>query len=295
MVQLPLQHCVEVIYEKTDQSPFRGKPFLFFQLIYIISGNGSVNLNANHIAYSPGDLYLITPNDSHYFEITSITEFVLIRFSPEYIKEYRWKSIDHVKLLLHRGPQLSGALMQSESDRYRIKHIIDLLLHELDHIDRYNQDLRRYFVNALIVIAAQNVAKTSPAQLKAFADKRIQEIVSYIQANISEPDMLRASAISKRFGISQTYLGTFFKHQCGETIQHFISNYKLQQIEYRLRFSDMRVNEVAAEFGFSDESHLNKFFKKQRGVSITEFRKGNRNEVFKPDNLNRISNLGYLQ
>jgi len=295
MIQPPLQHCVEVIYEKTDHCPFRGKPNLFFQLVYLISGGGFVNLNGNSTAYHPGDLFLITPNDNHCFEIDSVTEFVLIKFSPEYVKEYRWKSFDHVQFLLHHAPQLSGALMQTVSDRFQVKHIIDLLLHELDHIDHYNQDLRRYFVNALIVIAARNIAKANPAQLKTAADNRILEIVSYIQANISNPAMLTASAIGKRFGISQTYLGTFFKHQSGETIQHFISNYKLRQIEYRLRFSDMRVGEIVAEFGFSDESHLNKFFKKQRGVSLTEFRKSNREEVVKPNNLNRISNLGYFQ
>ncbi|SHF22987.1 helix-turn-helix domain-containing protein [Pedobacter caeni] len=35
----------------------------------------------------------------------------------------------------------------------------------------------------------------------------------------------------------------------------------------------MRINEIVNEFGFSDQSHLNKFFKKHRNVSLTGYRK----------------------
>jgi hypothetical protein len=43
-------------------------------------------------------------------------------------------------------------------------------------------------------------------------------------------------------------------------------------VEARLRFSDMRINEIASELGFTDESHLNKFFKSQKGLSPKAFR-----------------------
>ncbi len=56
-------------------------------------------------------------------------------------------------------------------------------------------------------------------------------------------------------------------------IQHFIANYKIRLIEHRLKFSDRRINEIAFEFGFADESHLNKFFKKHKSLSLTQYRK----------------------
>jgi AraC-like DNA-binding protein len=130
-----------------------------------------------------------------------------------------------------------------------------------------------HFVNALIVIAARNLSTIRPPGLKANAEKRVLEIVDYLQANIFFPEKLKASVVAKQFGISDTYLGSYFKSQCGETVQHFIAHYKLRLIEHRLKFSDKRINEIAVEFGFSDESHLNKFFKKHRKLSLTAFRK----------------------
>lgn len=52
--------------------------------------------------------------------------------------------------------------------------------------------------------------------------------------------------------------GRVFKKQTGETLQQYISNYKLRLIETRLLHSDMRISEIAYELNFADESHLNK-------------------------------------
>lgn len=44
-------------------------------------------------------------------------------------------------------------------------------------------------------------------------------------------------------------------------------------METRLLYTDMRINEIAEEFGFTDESHLNRIFKKYKAQSPTAFRK----------------------
>lgn len=50
----------------------------------------------------------------------------------------------------------------------------------------------------------------------------------------------------------------------------------MKMVESRLLHSDMRINEIVEELGFTDESHLNRLFKKYKDVSPTEFRKINK-------------------
>ena len=273
MIKENMHQSVEVTYKKVDVCPEGNIQFAFFQLVYVISGTGFLSINGNRIAYRAENLFLLTPSDFHNFDIATTTEFLLMRFNGWYVKEYQWKSIDHVECLLHHATHLSGCVMSSETDGALVKNIIESMRHILASSDLYNEDLIMPFVNALIVIAARNISKVKPAQLKANADKRVLEIINYIQTHIFFPEKLRASAIASMFGISETYLGSYFKNQCGETIQHFISNYKIRLIEHRLKFSDRRINEIADEFGFSDESHLNKFFKRHRNLSLTGYRK----------------------
>lgn len=270
-----MHQSVEVLYKKVDECPIVNSQFSFFQMVYVISGNGFLKINGNCISYKTGNLMLLTPNDYHNFDIATTTEFLLVKINSEYVKEYKSKSIDHIGCLLHYATHLSGCILKRKADEFLVKSISDSLIHAIDNKDIYDEDLITHYVNALIVIAARNIAKIKPTGVKESADKRILEIINYIQAHIFCPEKLKASAVAKEFDISDTYLGSYFKNHSGETIQSFISNYKIRLIQHRLRFSDMRINEIVEEFGFSDESHLNKFFKKHRNISLTGYRKAN--------------------
>lgn len=268
-----MHQSVEVLYKKVDECPIVNSQFSFFQMVYVISGNGILHINGNAITYQTGNLMLLTPNDYHTFDIVNTTEFLLVKINSEFVKEYKSKSIDHIGCLLHYATHLSGCILKRKEDEFLVKSIAESLVHTLDNTDIYDEDLTMHYVNALIVIAARNIATIKPSDIKESADKRILEIINYIQANIFIPQKLKASVIAEKFDISHTYLGSYFKSHCGETIQSFIAKYKIRLIEHRLSFSDMRINEIVTEFGFSDESHLNKFFKKHRNVSLTGYRK----------------------
>ncbi len=56
-------------------------------------------------------------------------------------------------------------------------------------------------------------------------------------------------------------------------MQQYILNYKLKLVENRLLHSEMRISEIVAEVGFTDESHLNKLFKKYRRLQPHKFQK----------------------
>lgn len=105
------------------------------------------------------------------------------------------------------------------------------------------------------------VSIIKPENLSPHADIRILNILDYIQEHIRYPDRLKIGSIAQQFNLSPTYLGSYFRKQCNESIQQYISCYRIRQIEHRLRFSDRRVYEIAAEFGFADENHINKFLK----------------------------------
>ncbi|MCW3463169.1 AraC family transcriptional regulator [Chitinophaga nivalis] len=268
-----MRQSVEVLYKVVEECPVTTLQLTFFQVAYVISGTGTMRINGHEMPYRAANLFLLTPQDHYTFEIGTTTEFLLVRFDHSYIKEYQWKGIDHMAHLLDHATHMSGCILKNKPDEALVKSIVDSLVHEIHHQDLYNEDLIMHFVNALIVISARNISKIKPAHLKQNADKRILEIINYIKTNIYYPQKLKAVAMGEAFGISTTYLGSYFKTQSGETIQHFIATYKIRMIEHRLKFSDRRINEIALEFGFADESHLNKFFRKHKGINLTGYRK----------------------
>lgn len=267
-----IYQSINIYYESAEECPLRDRQFNFFELIYVLSGTGLLEKNGNKIAFKAGDLILITPNDSHAFHLASLSDFLIIDFDKSYINEYQWKSIDHIECLLYYASHLAGSILQETADIRMVQSLMQSLLEAVKGEDLYSEDLKRHLVNALLVIAARNISKTKRNGLNTNADKRILKIIDYIQANICCPQELRVPVIANAFGLSQTYLGSYFYKHCGETLQHYISSYRMRLIEHRLRFSDMRINEIVDEFGFVDESHINKFFKRHRGMSLKAYR-----------------------
>lgn len=49
----------------------------YYELIYIVSGEGIHQLNNNLIAYTAGDLFAISPDDEHYFDIQKLTRLCI--------------------------------------------------------------------------------------------------------------------------------------------------------------------------------------------------------------------------
>ncbi|GEN69943.1 AraC family transcriptional regulator [Chryseobacterium lathyri] len=274
MAKENIHQPLEVFYEKVNDCPLRDRQFNFFEFVYVISGTGNHTVNGNKFWYSAGDLFLITPNDCHAFDLEHTCEFMVIRFGESYIREYQWKSIDHIECLLYYASHIPGSVLVNNDDRKMVDLVIQNLQQAIKNQSIYNEDLIRHFVNAVIVIAARNMAMIQPRLITLNAGSRILQILDYIQKHISRPELLKISIISEKFGLSPTYLGSYFRKQCNESIQQYISSYRIRLIEHRLRFSDKRVHEIADEFGFADESHINKFFKRHKGLSLKAYRVG---------------------
>lgn len=278
MAKENIHHSLEVYYEKVDCCPLRDRQFNFFEFVYILSGKGNHGINGNLLPFKAGDLFLITPNDYHSFDLDEICEFMVVRFASSYIKSYHWESIDHIECLLYYASHFSGSILMNEADKLMVANLMQNLQHTAELKSIYSEDLMRHLVNAIIVIAARNISVIKPESISPNADTRILHIIDYIQEHIRQPELLKIGVIAEKFGLSDTYLGSYFRKQCNESIQQYISSYRIRLIEHRLRFSDKRVHEIADEFGFADESHINKFFKRHRGLSLRVYRDTYRRE-----------------
>ncbi len=253
----------------------------FFELIYIIEGTGTQTVNKSRFKYRRGNLFLLTPQDVYSFNIDSLTSFLFIRFNKLYIKDKINKDDDavtQVKYILQNASHKPGCILKNKSDKPLIASLVNTILNEQINKQLYYTRVSEQIVNTIITIVARNIALKLPKNIKETTGEPVLEILNYIQQNIFEPGSLKVEKLSEHFNFSVNYLGRYFKKQTGDTLQNYILNFKMRLVETRLVHSDMRINEIAHEFNFTDESHLNRLFKKYKGMNPTEFRKINTSE-----------------
>lgn len=126
-------------------------------------------------------------------------------------------------------------------------------------------------MQSMMIILARNLFVQTPAN--PVLKDSVEAILLYIKQHIYQPAALNIGHLATVFNYSPDYISIFFKKHTGESLKQYITQYKLKLIEMRLLYSQLSIAEIADEFGYLDESHFCKQFKKFTGRTPTAFRK----------------------
>ena len=74
---------------EVDLYPLPRHNHTYYEIIYIYSGSGMHYLNKNNFTYQQGDLFLLTPEDNHYFVVEQKTRFVFLKFTDSFFYNQR--------------------------------------------------------------------------------------------------------------------------------------------------------------------------------------------------------------
>ena len=101
-------------------------------------------------------------------------------------------------------------------------------------------------------------------------DDRLNEAIQYILNN-PEND-LRLKIISEKLYMNSTYLSTVFTAQAEMRFVDYIITVKLKRAAFLLKTVSLKVTEIAERLGYKDMGYFSKIFKKQYGMTPTEYR-----------------------
>lgn len=270
----------EVVVKRSNECPVERHRHTFFELIYILKGTGKHCINGNNFTYRDENLFLIRPEVPHHFKVEETTSFLLIKFHSIYLNAQK-ATEDHSDLgdwirkmeyIFQNSDDQLGCVLRNHADKPLVRMLADTIMHEYVNQSPWHKELIQQLINTMITIVARNISMVRYTD-EPVAARLSQQMLVYIQRNIYAPEKLKMDEIAKHFNLSHNYVSEYFRKHIGETLQHYIIKYKLKLAEVRLQFSDMRINEIAYELGFTDESHLNKMFRKYNGLTPTAFRK----------------------
>ena len=76
--------------------------------------------------------------------------------------------------------------------------------------------------------------------------------------------------------LSSNYFGDLVKKETGKTPLEFIQHKIIGIAKEELHSTDVTITEVAYRLGFQSSQHFNRYFKRNTGMTPTEFRKRSR-------------------
>ncbi|KQS30723.1 AraC family transcriptional regulator [Dyadobacter sp. Leaf189] len=247
----------------------------YFEIIFILKGSGTHHINGNAFEYAAGDVFLLGPEDFHHFEILDLTEFSFVRFNESIHKQlpgdkdHPWQPI--IRGLLHTSSQSRGSIVQDKQEKEKLHQLLAVLEAEsANDQSQYFEVIRDNLMRSMLIILARNLF--SQAQSKPVQQDSIEAILMYIKKHIYQPEELTIEHLARTFHYAPAYISIFFKKHTGESVKQYIIKHRVKLIEARLLYSQMTLSEIAHEFGYTDESHLCKQFKKYTGTTPLLFR-----------------------
>ena len=250
----------------------------YYELIYVRSGNFKYFIKNSLVSVESKNVILVDKNTIHKAIITNnvTNTYLNIKFYDNLI---------------------DGKIKEECTDLFRQKHIvidnnnfllIDLLFskmyHEFDNKEKNWQILVRYQLGELITMLNRISKSTSNTGNHSVTDKHsvadshsvqttIEKIIDYINTKISieheaDPDL---ETISKKFSISPSYISRIFKKQIGMGFKEYIISLKISNAKKLMNSEDLSITEIAYHSGFSDSNYFSTVFKKNEGISPTEY------------------------
>jgi len=235
-----------------------------YELIYIKHGSGSHYINQIPVAYSVGDVFLLGPEEAHYFAVAEPTRFIFLKFTDMYIHqsgEGSYRGVQHLEYLIKsRETHLPGFRL-SDHDRHTIEMIFNVTV-SLKHDMLMNEQLIWMQILMLSHILQRNMP-----ELKSIIHrgKDMQAVFCYIHKHIYTPRKLKADVMAAHFNIPGNYIGLYFKRNAGITLRDYISNYRNSLIRQRIDSGRYSLKQIAADFELTDESHVSKLMQKSTG------------------------------
>jgi AraC family L-rhamnose operon regulatory protein RhaS len=228
-----------------------------YELILIRQGRGVHHINGNNIPYNESAIFLVGPEEEHFFEIAEPTYFIFIKFTDAYIHQvnsgssYGLQQLEY--LIKSRETHLAGFQL-SEADRLTADSII-AVIRSLKQDLLSNEQLIWLQVLALAALLQRNMP-----ELKATAQRSrdMQAVFCYVHKHIYTPDKLKSPVIASHFNTTPDYIGPYFKRNAGVTLRDYIKDFRKGLILQRMDSGNYSLKQIAAEFGLTDESHVSK-------------------------------------
>lgn len=197
------------------------------------------------------------------------------------------KALDDFKVYYEKLPVLSYDEVKKIADMLfsLCNYLVEEALEKNLILDMYKKTIKNHTVMDSNILegytrkSIENVKKEmSNAIINSYVEDKIPSDDKHIKVNdILKPaikyiydnknENVKLDDMAKICHISSSYFSRLFKKETGENFSNYVSKLKIEWAKSLLEETDMHVNEISDELGFSEAGYFIKIFKKYEGVT----------------------------
>lgn len=139
-------------------------------------------------------------------------------------------------------------------------------------------DEARYAGESIAVVEAFiREAERAIGETNTSVNPNMDRLLEYIQDHYADPITL--TGVARQFHFNASYLSSYFASYNGEGFSEYLNKIRLEKAMELLLTTELTISEISASVGYSDQSYFTKVFKKQTGISPSQFRRQDAREI----------------
>jgi len=229
---------------------------------FICEGKGIYEVNGKTYHLSKGDFFVVPPKTEVYYKADDSDPW-----------DYLWvgfQGIKAVTYLKNAGIDESHVIGHYQNTSYILACIQQMML---ARTLTYHNELKRQAALLQILAALIEVhhETLSDEEQHEYPHRiYLQQALDYMNTHLHEN--IKISTLASHIGIDRSYLSNIFKSTLEISPQEYLLTLRMDRAADLLRNSNVKINVIANEVGYSDPLTFTKMFKKVKGVSPSEWR-----------------------
>jgi len=247
------------------EEPHRHDSYL---MVFFTNGSGIHEIDFDSFKIKSGSLFVLQPGQMHHWSLSEDIEGFVIIFSQElynlYFGQKKINDYNFYNSILNR-PEVDF----KTEEIAKILPYFDLLIQENSENNKLQLDKMLNLLDCIHIEIARKYGETFSHQTHSYNIK-----ISAFEVLLEEHFRTQKlpSFYAEKLNITLKHLNRICNEILQKTATEVIMDRVILEIKRMLIDKQLAVNEVAYALGYEDYSYFSRVFKKQTGLSPTEFR-----------------------
>jgi AraC family transcriptional activator of pobA len=262
----------EALAERSQQHNWKILPHrhrYIYQLFFVAEGGGEANLDEQQQALKAPAVLLIPPGVMHSFSWQQGSQGTVLSVTDTLLQQALQKMGVHLSL---NSPVLLPIAAAELANRGLV---FNQLVAEQLHSDEYAEKMQHLLLEQVLVWLARALKTHAPAEQalskSALKLRQFRQLVSQ-----SATRQHQVAWYAGQIGVTQSHLNQICQRYAGVSALALIHRQLVNEAKRYLIFSDLGLNEIAEQLGFTEPGYFSKFFKRLTSQQPARYRLLNR-------------------
>ena len=243
-----------------------------FEIKHITDGEATFQIGTDVIDVKKGDVVICNSKELHCIKkIPSFVEYNIAVFNLGFFSDNfgRLESVRHIKPLLNGEIRFIRLIRDDESVSFAIERLFSILLNDTENRALSVTGLLLYLFSLLFDSWIDKIYDCKGENQDKL--KKLRPCIEFINKNYNS-NGLSLDCIAKKVFLSPIYLSKIFKDVLGINFKDYLTAVRLSNAEKLLLSTDEKVSQISKMVGIEDPCYFNRWFKKNTGVTPSEYR-----------------------